>query len=228
LIAASRDEYQGVKTFLQKKRLDRRIIGRVGINGTADDVVTRFDQLHNTAKVLHARELVFCAGTLAYKQIIAQTEALHNGLKFRFHAYGSCSIVGSDASTAGGEILSSDIEFALAKSSSKRLKRLLDVAIAVVFLLSFPLQLFLVNRPLHFLRNCVQVILGEKTWVGYSKPSTSLPRLRNSVLAPNGKREAKPAASIENRQLLDYWYARNYEPLQDVKTIWRHYPDLGS
>jgi hypothetical protein len=64
--------------------------------------------------------------------------------------------------------------------------------------------------------------------VGYSKPSTSLPRLRNSVLAPNGKREAKPAASIENRQLLDYWYARNYEPLQDVKTIWRHYPDLGS
>jgi len=228
LIAATRDEYMGVKNFLQKKGLDRRIIGRVGINGMADDVVTRFDQLHNTAKVLHARELIFCAGTLSYKQIISQTQALHNGLKFRFHAYGSCSIIGSDASTAGGEILSSETDFALAKSSNKRLKRLLDVVIALVFLLSFPLQLFLVERPFHLLRNSLQVILGKKTWVGYSKASLSLPPLRTSVLAPNGKREAKPAATIENRQLLDYWYARNYEPLQDVKTILRHYPDLGS
>ena len=106
------------------------------------------------------------------------------------------------------------------------MKRLIDVATAVVFLLTFPLQLFLVDKPLYFLRNCIYVIAGTKTWVGYSKQSTSLPRLRNSVLAPNGKKAAAPV--VENKQLLDYWYARNYEPLQDVKTILRHYSDLGS
>ncbi|HET7898896.1 MAG TPA: hypothetical protein VFL47_14525, partial [Flavisolibacter sp.] len=170
---------------------------------------------------------IFCAGALSYKQIIAQTAALHKAVRFRYHAYGSCSIVGSDASTSSGEILSSDTDFALAKASNKRVKRLLDVVTALLFLLTFPVQLFLVNRPLYFLRNCVQVILGQKTWVGYSKANPSLPRLRNSVLAPNGKKEIN-AATVENRQLLDYWYARNYEPLQDVKTILQHHHDLGS
>ena len=74
----------------------------------------------------------------------------------------------------------------------------------------------------------LKVLAGRGTWVGYSKPSGSLPPLRRSVLAPNGKKQPATAPSVENRQLLDYWYARNYEPLQDVKTIFHHYPDLGS
>lgn len=228
LIAATQNEYSGIQTFLQKKGFANRVIGRVGTNGNFENAVTHLDHLHETAKVLHADELVFCAGALSYKQIIARTESLRNGLKFRFHAYGSCSIVGSDTSTASGEILSSDTDFALAKASNKRLKRLMDVSAAVLFLLTFPLQLFLVSRPFPFLRNCLQVLAGKKTWVGYSKPSLTLPHLRHGVLAPSGKKLTALTAAVENRQLLDYWYARNYEPLQDLKTIFHHYADLGS
>jgi hypothetical protein len=177
--------------------------------------------------VLHAKELIFCAGTLSYKKIIAQTEKLKAGLKFRFHAYGSCSIVGSDTSTASGEILSAESDFGLAKAANKRIKRLIDVSAALLFILTFPLQVFFVNKPFHFLRNCFLVIAGKKTWVGYSKPSSSLPFLRESVLAPNGRKEAPSTAAVENRQLLDYWYARNYEPAQDLKTIYLHYQNLG-
>lgn len=227
LIAATKDEFNGVQDFLQKKGVGERVIGRVGINGSAENRVAGLENLTETAKVLQARELIWCAGTLSYKKIIAQTERLRSGLKFRFHAYGSCSIVGSDTSTASGEILSADMDFALAKAANKRLKRLMDVCAAVFFLLTFPLQLFLVSNPLRFLRNCINVLAGKKTWVGYSRSSASLPRLRNSVLAPNGRKEATSTA-VENRQLLDYWYARNYAPLQDLKTIFLHYPDLGS
>lgn len=226
LIAATKEEYKGVHHFLQKKGFGDRVIGQVGINGVAGSTVTHIDNLHKTAKVLHAKELIWCAGTLSYKKIIAQTEGTRTGLKFRFHAYGSCSIVGSDTSTASGEILSAETDFVLARSANKRLKRLIDVSTAVGFLLSFPLQLFLVSNIAGFFRNCLAVIAGRKTWVGYSKPSSSLPRLRNGVLAPNGKKE--PATTVENKQLLDYWYARNYEPLQDLKTIFVHYQDLGS
>jgi GT2 family glycosyltransferase len=228
LIAASVSEYNAVQTFLQKKGFGERIIGRVGINGSSEDMIAHVDRLDEIAKTLQAKELILCAGRLPYKRIISLTETLQKGLKFRYHALGSCSIVGSDTSTSSGEILSTETSFAIAKASNRRLKRLIDTVAAVFFLLTFPLQFFLVDAPLRFLRNCFAVLTGRRTWVGYSKPSTSLPCLRRSILAPNGKKQPADVAATENRQLLDYWYARNYEPLQDVKTIFRHYPDLGS
>ena len=134
---------------------------------------------------------------------------------------------GADTSTSSGEILSTETTFAIAKASNRRLKRVIGVASSVLFILTFPLQIFLVTYPFRFLDNCFSVLCGKSTWVGYSRPSASLPNLRSSILAPNGKKQTA-GASTENRQLLDYWYARNYEPLQDIKTIFRHYPDLGS
>lgn len=228
LIAASVNEYNAVQTFLQKKGFGERIIGRVGINGASEDMIAHVDKLDAIAKTLQAKELILCAGNLSYKRMISLTETLQKGLKFRYHALGSCSIVGSDTSTSSGEILSTETSFAIANASNRRLKRLIDTVTAVFFLLSFPLQLFLVEAPLQFLRNCVAVLAGRRTWVGYSKPSSSLPGLRPGILAPNGKKQPVGEPATENRQLLDYWYARNYDPLQDVKTIFRHYPDLGS
>lgn len=224
LVLAAKEEYNSLHHFLQRKGFAERLIGRVSANGTSNAVAT-LHNLHSTAKVLGAKELILCSGTLPNKELIAITESLQAGLKFRFHAHGSCSIVGSDTSTASGEILSAETPFAIARPSALRIKRLLDVSAAVVFILTFPIQLLLVDKPLSFLRNCVQIIAGKKTWVGYSKPSSSLPVIRHGVLSPNGKKEA--AANAENRQLLDYWYARNYEPLQDLKTIFQHHQDLG-
>jgi hypothetical protein len=228
LIAATQEEYKGIEHFLGKKGFASRIIGRVAINGASDNALAHIDNLGAVSKTLQAKEVVLCAGRLSYQQIIALTEARRGGLKYRFHAYGSCSIIGSDTSTASGEVLSAETEYSLDKAANRRLKRLIDVCAALYFLLTFPLQAFLVYRPLPFLLNCLKVLVGKGTWVGYSKPSSSLPPLRQSVLAPNGKKQLADTPSIENRQLLDYWYARNYEPLQDVKTIFHHYPELGS
>ena len=228
LVAATAEEYRAILHFFQKKGFEQRIIGRVGIDGPNENAVAHIDNIDTIANVLHAKELIFCAGTLSFKRIIELTEQLPLNLKFRFHTSGSCSIVGSDTSTASGEILSVETDFAIAKSSSRRIKRLIDTSASLIFLFTFPLQLFLVKNAWGFLVNCLKVISGKRTWVGYSKPSLALPPLRNSVLAPNGKKNSSPALAVENRQLLDYWYARNYEPLQDVKTIFAHYKDLGS
>ncbi|NTS39974.1 glycosyltransferase [Flavisolibacter sp. BT320] len=228
LIAASAGEYNTVQSFLQKRGFGERIIGRVGTNGGSENMIAHVDNLDAIAKTLLAKELILCAGSLSYKKIISLTDNLRGGLKFRYHALGSCSIVGSDTSTSSGEILSTETSFAIANASNRRLKRLIDTVTAIAFLLSFPLQLFLVNKPLGFLRNCFSVLAGKRTWVGYSKPSATLPLLRSGVLAPNGRKQPAHTTTTENRQLLDYWYARNYEPLQDIKTIFRHYAHLGT
>lgn len=228
LIAATPEEYRGVEAFLEKKGFGSRIIGRVSINGNVEGAVAPIETLSSISKTLQAKELIICAGTLSYKKLIALTEKQKGRLRYRFHAFGSCSIVGSDTSTASGEVLSAETAFSIAKAGNRRLKRLIDVCAAIYFLLTYPLQVFFVYQPVQFFFNCLKVLTGRGTWVGYSKPSFSLPSLRHSVLAPNGRKQPAETAAIENRQLLDYWYARNYEPLQDLKTIFHHYPELGS
>ena len=101
-------------------------------------------------------------------------------------------------------------------------------ATALLFLLTFPVHFFFVKNSMQFFSNCIAIIFGKKTWVGYTAAQPSLPYLRKSVLAPNGKREHESTLSPDNLYSLNYWYARNYEPLQDVKTIFTHYKYLGS
>jgi len=227
VIAASKAEYKRVEKFLQEKGFGSRIIGRIGINGSPESSLAHLNNIENTAEALNAKELVFCAGTLSYKEIIALTERLRTKLKFRYHAAGSSSIVGSDTSTESGEILSAETDFALALPANRRLKRLVDVLASLLFLLIFPVQFFLVKKTMKFFANCVAVLFGKKTWVGYSNAQPSLPAIRKSVLAPNGKKEPATSLSNDSLYLLNYWYARNYEPSLDIKTIFSHYKDLG-
>jgi len=94
--------------------------------------------------------------------------------------------VGSDDKAAQGEIVSREAEFKLAKQSNRRLKRLLDVVTSVLFLLTFPIHLFIVKKPAKFFRNCFEVIAGRKTWVGYIVGEGHLPKLRLAVIGANG------------------------------------------
>ena len=227
LIAATKKEYSDIRNFLQDKGFENSIIGRIGINGNSDDVISHLDNIEATAGAMNAKELIFYAGTLSYKQIISLTESLNTRLKFRYHAGGSCSIVGSDTSTESGETVSAEVDFAIARSSNKRMKRLIDMITALFFLLTAPFHFFFVKSPLQFFVNCFAVLFGRITWVGYTIAQPSLPYIRKSVLAPDGKK-GHPSLSDDNLYSLNYWYARNYEPLQDVKTIFTQYKYLGS
>lgn len=228
VIAASINEYADVEKMLKEKGFAERIIGRIGVNGTSQKTIAHINNIQTTAEALNAKELIFCAPSLSYKRIIELTESLHTRMKFRYHAYQSTSIVGSDTSTESGEILAADTDFAIARPSNRRMKRLIDVLSSLLFLLFFPVHFFLVKNAGQFFVNCFAVLFGKKTWVGYTSRQSSLPRLRKSVLAPNGERELSASFTEENITLLNYWYARNYEPAQDIKTIFSHYKYLGS
>lgn len=229
LIAASVQEYEGAKDFLSGKGFMDRVIGRVAVNGESDPHVSRLQVLPHTAKALKAEEIIFCPGTLSYRKIIEQVDELEGKLKMRFHAPGSGSIVGSDASKASGEIVASEASFRIARPAHQRLKRLIDIVSSVLFLLLFPLHFLFVQRPLSFLRNCLEVLLGRKTWVGYITAARGLPRLRPAVLGSSGlPAGGAQSLSQESLYLVDQWYALDYEPVQDLRTIFSSYKYLGS
>ena len=228
VVAASPAGYADVEKILNERGFGQRIIGRIGVNGTSEKTIAHIDTIQTTAEALNAKELIFCAPSLSYQRIIALTESLQTRLKFRYHAYQSTSIVGSDTSTDSGEILAVDTDFAIARAANRRMKRMVDVISSLFFLLTFPIQFLLIKNPGQFFMNCFAVLVGNRTWVGYISPQKALPRLRKSVLAPNGKLSLSSSLTQENLALLNYWYARNYEPAQDIKTIFKHYKYLGS
>jgi O-antigen biosynthesis protein len=225
LIAGSAEEYERAKEFLNQKDLSDKIIGRIAANGNGGKFISKIDKAEEVAESLNAKEIIFCAGQLSYKEIISQMQHLGK-LKFRFFA--GNSIVGSDDSSARGESLSLEKEYKLARASNRRMKRLIDVLFSTAFLLTFPIHFILVKKPVRFFKNCFLVIAGKKTWVGYITYSPGLPQLRQGILGSNAQPQTvQQNLPAENLELLDYWYARDYEPLQDSSIILKNYRYLG-
>jgi len=225
LIAGSREEFEQAKDFLRRKNLADKVIGRIAVNGNGENMISGFDRVNEAVRSLNARELIFCTGRLSYKETIEEMQRL-NKIKLRFFA--GNSIVGSDDSAARGETLSHEKEYRLSRPANRRIKRLVDIFFSLAFLLLFPLHFFFVKKPLHFLKNCLQVIAAKKTWVGYLSCSKNLPPIRKGILDPNGELLSAPhTLPPETLKMLDYWYAHDYEPLQDISIILKNYRYLG-
>lgn len=225
LIAGTKGEFQKVKELLQQKQLADKVAGRISVNGNGGNFVSTFDEAGRAVEFLNAREIIFCTGQLSYKEIIEQIQRMKK-IKARF--FSGNSIIGSADSSAKGEALSYDDEFKLAASTNRRLKRLIDVVFSILSILVFPLHFLLVKKPVQFLKNCLLTVVAKRTWVGYNFASKNLPVLRKAILAPNGiPVETQQALPAEHLEMLDYWYAKDYEPLQDLGIIIKNYRYLG-
>lgn len=225
LIAGSGEEYLKVKNLLEQKKLADKVVGRISVNDNGGSFVSKLHSVDEAISSLNAKEIIFCAGQLTYKEIIEKIQQLK---KIRVRFFSGNSIVGSDDSTSRGNAISFEEEFQLARSGNRRLKRLIDVLFAALSILLFPIHFLFVKKPIHFLKNCIKVILGRRTWIGYVFYLEKLPKIKDGVLSANGiSRSVKQTLPVENLQMLDYWYAKDYEPLQDINLILKHYKYLG-
>jgi O-antigen biosynthesis protein len=226
LIAGTKEEYEQVKNLLEQKKLGDKVVGRISVNGNGGNFISNLDKVGQTISSLNAKEIIFCAGRLSYKEIIKEIQHLKK-IKIRF--FSGNTIIGSDDSNTKGKTISSEHEYQLAKSSNRRIKRLIDVSFSLFFLLVFPIHFLFVKKPLHFLKNCFDVIGGNRTWVGYFFHSEGLPKLRKGLLSSNGMpRSIEQNIPAENLKTLDYWYAKDYQPLQDISIILKNYRYLGN
>ncbi|MEO7922884.1 MAG: glycosyltransferase [Chitinophagaceae bacterium] len=228
VIAASPAAYEETIQLLKEAGQNQRVLGRVSTGQLDENALSSWDKLPKLSSSLPFREIIFCEGELSFKEIIAGIQRLPKEVITKIHASGSASIVGSNSKDSSGEAVSKENGFKLARPYNRRLKRLIDITAALLGLISFPVQLFVVKRPFRFFANCIAVLFSGKTWVGYAVPEKKLPVLRPGVIACNGvalsKRQVLP---VESLQKMDYWYARDYEPVADVKLLWRMLRELG-
>jgi hypothetical protein len=223
LVASGIDEFGQIKNFLGQSGLKEKLIGRLSIDDEKN-AVAPVEKIDEIALTLGAEEIIFCIGKLSYQEVFQYISTIKTPLHFRFHAIGSCSIVGSDSDASNGKSITSEPNFSLEQPDNRRLKRLIDILAAFIMLILFPIHFILVKKPFDLLKNCFAVLIGKKTWIGYnsSTNSSSLPNLRKSVISTNS------IASIQsNDAAINYWYAKNYEPLQDIRLIVKNYKRLG-
>lgn len=228
LVVGSEEEYDEVIQLMKEAGQQEKILGRVAVHENDQGAIGYWSKIEMLSEAVPFREAIFCEGTFSFKNIIDSLQQPNRNIKIKIHARGSHSIVGSDSKDTVGEAVSKENGFRLADPYNLRLKRLLDVCISWIALVSFPVHLIGVKKPFRFFGNCFAVLFGRKTWVGYAIPEKHLPRLREGVIACNGvPKTAKQQLPEQSLQMVDYWYARDYELASDYKLIWRMYRKLG-
>lgn len=228
VIAGSQDEYEKTLRLLQEAGLQERVLGRISVKGNEETAIGELKKIKELSQVLPFREIIFCQGALSFAAIIQSIQQLPGRMIAKIHASGSGSIVGSDSKDSSGESVSKENGYKLADPYNRRLKRLIDVFVSVVGIISFPIHLLLIKRPFFFFANCFWVLLAQKTWIGYASKDKHLPRLPPAIIACNGiPATVGQQLSQESLQMMDYWYARDYGPSADLKLLWHSYRRLG-
>lgn len=228
LIIGSATEYEEAVELMKAAGMQEKVLGRVAVSENDSTAIGYWDRLDMLLQAVPFREAVFCEGALSFQNIIEVLQQAGSDIKIKIHAAGSHSIVGSDSKRTSGEAVSKENGFNLADPYNLRLKRLQDIAVSLIALASFPVHFILIKKPLHFFANCFAVLFAKKTWVGYLTGGKNLPALRKAVIACNGiPATIKQELPQQSLQMVDYWYARDYDALQDIKIIWKSYRKLG-
>jgi hypothetical protein len=191
--------------------------------GTA---IGNIQELGHLIKMYPVKEIIFCEDGLSFRDIIGIIQQLPRNLRNKFHASGSSSIVGSDDKDISGKYVAENTGYIIASPVSKRNKNLLDIIVALIFLLSFPLHLVLQKKPLQFFKNLWAILLRRKTWVGYAVNSTLLPAIKTGIITSTSLPAAINGLPEESLHLSDEWYAASYSIATDINTIIRGYQYL--
>jgi GT2 family glycosyltransferase len=220
LIVGSESDFLLIKEMLLKAGMTERILGRVG-NNLQDKTATlgTVQELPELAKKYQIKEIIFCENGLSFKEIISAISILPAGIRNKFHASGSKSIVGSNSKNTSGEFITTTKNYRINLPQQRRNKRLIDIVAAILFMLGAPAIVFLKKNTLAFYKNVFAVLTGRKTWVGYATDSNGLPAIKRSVITSTSLPASLNELPYNSLQKSDEWYAAGYSARQDLEKI---------
>lgn len=233
VIVGSDAETERVTTLLNQAKVKNDLIGYVSVNGESPAQphhLGELNQLREIATIYRIDELIFCAKDVPSQQIIEWMTQIGPQLEYKIVPEDSLSIIGSNSKDLPGELYTIDIKLAIDSTYSRRNKRLFDLLSAVLLLISFPVGLFVVKKPFHFLQNIFSVAAGNKTWVGYGGTEVTqhrLPDIKNGVITPL---DELPVTALNDSAIarINFLYAKDYSPLRDAELVIKCYRKLGT
>lgn len=179
--------------------------------GTVNDI----DEIIQIHKI---NEIIFSSRELSHKEIIEKM-TYYSQFRLDYKIVGD-SIIGSKTVLTDEPALDVLVN-SIVQPINKRNKRLFDFITAIVLLIFSPIMIFFVNKKRKFLKNCLDVIIGKKTWVGYIQPvSISLPKLKNNILPISN--------DFVNAEKINLLYANDYKLINDFICLIKNLRNLGN
>lgn len=222
IIVGSIGEAERVQALLGRVRQQKNLLGIATPEGreTFDQVLGSTEELALLIQRFRANELIFCLRDVSPAEVIALMDQLGPKISYRTIAPNASSIIGSSSKNTSGELYTVNTAFQLSEPLRQRSKRVLDLILCLIFLITLPILWPLARSSNRLYRYWWAVLLGRMTWVGYFSPtgSSSLPDLRPAVF-PNTASSA--SLSEKTKQQLDFFYAKDYHWTQDLKALWK-------
>ncbi|TGE29605.1 glycosyltransferase [Hymenobacter metallicola] len=232
-IVGSATESRRVRQLLETAAVQARIIGYVTpaaaeAETSIDEPLGEVRQLDDIIRIYALDELIFCGKDLSASQIIALMVELPQDppVAYKILPEDSEYIIGSSSKDAPGDYYALDIALNLYRPQQARNKRLLDVLLSVLLLLGSPLVVWLQKDKTGFLRNCLRVLGGSRTWVGLRHAAPPR-RSARAILSPADAVRADAALTEATRRRLELLYAKDYEPSTDLSILLHCLRELG-
>ncbi|MGB1248165.1 MAG: glycosyltransferase family 2 protein [Chitinophagales bacterium] len=229
-IVGKKEEANRTLSILKQTSDTAHFVGHISYEEeiNENDFIGEFSQLEDIISLYDLDEIIFCAKDIPTKEVIAKMTQLGNQYSYKIVPPESMSIIGSDSKNTAGDLYAIDVHLKIGERRSRQVKRLFDMLLALLFIPLFPLLFFFVKDKLGFIKNIFTVLIGKKTWVGYTTNKTdkeqyNLPAIKKAVI--------NPLSIVKNKSLagnrLNLIYAKNYSPELDFIYILKGLSHLG-
>ncbi|MEO8591423.1 MAG: hypothetical protein ABI432_18730, partial [Flavobacteriales bacterium] len=172
-------------------------------------------------------EVVFCAKDLEWGRIIELMEELRrSGAMFKIAQPAREFIIGPSSIESISDLHIME-QHAVHSSAGRRTKRIIDVFVALLLLLTAPLSIWFIDAKAGSIRNWWQVLLGRKSWVGYhrgNEGALKLPAIKRGILDP--LLENGPVSDLVVSRV-NITYAKDYRAWDDLRLVIRGFRSLG-
>lgn len=232
IIIGSKKEGDRVFSIVRQTQVVPELIGFV--NPSDGQVLPGFighiGQIGDIVQVNRADELIFCAGDISSQKIITtMLKFTDAGVDFKIAPPESLSVIGSNSSDSIGDLYVLHFN-TLSRKLNRRKKRLIDIALSLIFVVISPILLLFVKNRMGLIRNIFVVLAGIHSWVGYFRSTggghPGLPVIRPGVLTPmDGNRYMLTEDEMAEKMNLNY--AKDYQIINDLNIIIKNLRELG-
>jgi len=185
------------------------------------------DSLRRSIENEHIDEVIFCAKDLPSQQIISlMSEVRESQAQFKIVSPGCSHIIGSNSIESTKDLFMLK-DFGIISSAAIRTKRILDIVLSSLLVLSLPVSFWFIKERKNLFSNLTQVLRGDKSWVGYPKdrPAKRVRFRKPGILQPiTGKIKW---ASPQGKERTELVYAKDYHYTIDIRSFLSGFSHLG-
>jgi hypothetical protein len=231
VIVGDLEEVERVSELLRQTK--SKVQSVVFLSHTDDKSDDRFvgtlNQLDQVIDIQKIDEVIFCAKNMSAAAIISKMSELEGSkLDFKIAQPETSFLIGSNSIDSQGDLYVMDIN-KINKPANRRNKRVLDVLVSILLLITCPFLIWFFDRKKSFVSNLFAVLTGKLSFVGYAAIHHS-----SNLKLPKIKRGILPASQmVENAELdddsisrLNLIYAKNHSYLMDLKLIFKYFEQL--